>query len=158
MPTVPADPVEAACVGRTEPTARWLREHPDWVLDRQKNAKLTAAHFDAEADGVVPDTPEYFARIEKQIGLRGNGSARGSAGGALRNSGVHPADFNPGDVSTHIRDGGREVFLTKGEAKAANDGTLVWNYGPLKGKPIGTQEAARRKAAMFAEGRYNRLD
>ena len=41
-PAVPADPVEAYCANRTEPTQRWLREHRDWVTDPRKNAKLTA--------------------------------------------------------------------------------------------------------------------
>ena len=40
-----ADPVEAHIATKTEPTARWLRDHRDWVADPKKNAKLTAAHW-----------------------------------------------------------------------------------------------------------------
>jgi hypothetical protein len=40
------------------------------------------------------------------------------------------------------------VRLTKGEYQQAIDGTICWNSGPLKGKPIGPKEYARRKVAM----------
>ena len=55
-----ADPVEALAATRTEPTAKWLREHRDWVTDPKKNAKLTSAHFDAVAEGLTPDTEFVF--------------------------------------------------------------------------------------------------
>jgi hypothetical protein len=68
-PVVPADPVEAACAGRTAATANWLRAHPEHVRDPKKLAKLQSAHFDAEAEGLVPDTSEYFQHIERRVGI-----------------------------------------------------------------------------------------
>jgi hypothetical protein len=152
-PAVPADPVEAYCQGRTEPTAKWLREHSEWVTDPRKQAKLTGAHYDAVGEGLTPDTPEYFEHVEKRISLQRGGNGNG-------NGGRRPAIPNvvKNDPNTHISRGGREVYLTAGEAKAATDGSLIWNYGPNKGQPIGTGEYARRKAAMVAEGRYNKLE
>jgi hypothetical protein len=148
---VHADPVEAHLSKFTEPTARWLRDHRDWVTDPRKNAKLTGAHHFAVAEGLEPDTPEYFRAVEEKIGLRGGGNASGSRGSARR------SDIDPSDIRTHIVDGGKGVFLTKGERERATDGSLVWNYGRDRGKPIGIQEMARRKAAMHAEGRYDKL-
>jgi hypothetical protein len=153
LPAVPADVVEAACQGRTAATANWLRAHPEHVRDPSKMAKLTAAHYDAEAEGLTPDSREYFAHIERRIGLRGDAVQRKAS--EVR-TGPVPAGVKPGDPVTHVRDG--EVFLTKGERERATDGTLVWSHGPHKGKPLGIVEYARRKAAMHAEGRYNRLD
>jgi hypothetical protein len=151
-----ADPVEAFIAARTEPTAKWLREHRDWLSDPRKSQKLTAADADAQAEGHVPDTPAYFDYVERFLGLKdceGRSGSNGSAGASKPT----PA-FNPTDVSTHIRNGGKEVVLTRGEKAAATDGTLVWSTGPNRGKPIGVAEFARRKVQMAREGRYNKLD
>jgi hypothetical protein len=152
-PVVPADPVEAACTGRSEATANWLRAHPEHVRDPKKLAKLQAAHFDAEAEGLVPDTPEYFEHIERRVGLHD-----GTHNSGNRRSAQPAIKINPADVNTHVRDGGRVVILTKGERERATDGSLIWNHGPKRGQPIGIQEFARRKAAMHAEGRYSVLN
>lgn len=69
----PADPVEAVISTRTQPTPQWLREHRDWLKDEQKKAKLTAAHYDALAEGLQPDTSNYFKFVEKKIGLKTDG-------------------------------------------------------------------------------------
>jgi hypothetical protein len=154
-PIAPADPVEAACAGLSERSAQWLRKHPDYAVDPRKNAKIRAAHFDAVAEGLREDTPEYFAHVERKVGLndgsRNNGNDRGAAP-------KPPAPFNPSDVSTHIRNDGRVVTLTKGEKAAATDGTLLWATGPNRGKPIGVAEFARRKVQMAREGRYSQLN
>ena len=53
--------------------------------------------------------------------------------------------------------------LTQGEARAATDGTLVWNYDDTspqkrfkKGDAIGHQEMARRKQALQKQGAYDK--
>ena len=60
--------------------------------------------------------------------------------------------------------GGTEVRLSPGEAKAATDGTLVWNYNDPSGKnrfkkgdAIGVQEMVRRKHELTKQGQYNRV-
>jgi hypothetical protein len=153
MPLPPSDPVEAACVGLTPTSAAWLRRHPNQARDTSKLAKLRAAHFDAESEGLVPDTREYFDHIERRVGIRDRAPSK--TGDTIRRGPV-PAGVNPGDPNTHVN--GNEVFLTKGESQRATDGTLVWNYGPNKGRPIGLGEMARRKAAMHAEGRYQTME
>jgi hypothetical protein len=158
IPTPPADPVEAYCMNRTAQTAAWLRAHPDYVTNPRKNAMLTAKHFEAVAEGLQPDTPEYFTAVEKKIGLRPGGGGNGgrSNGGASNDdNGGQSFNYDRNNPNTHVR--GSNVFLTEGEAKAADE-TIIWNYGPNKGKPVGRAEYARRKAAMVAEGRYNKLD
>jgi hypothetical protein len=122
----------------TEPTANWMRDHRDWVVDQRKSAKLTGAHHMALSEGLTPDTPAYFDFVEKTIGVRDGNSGRGSA-----------------DHRTHVTSNG--VYLTENEKKIAQDGTLVFNAGPRRGQPIGIQEMARRKSEMHKQGLYHRL-
>lgn len=162
----PADPVEAFIASRTEPTARWLREHKDFITDPRKNAKMTGAHWDAIGEGLQTDTPEYFAHVEKYLGLtkaapngKGNGNGNGSQPPARRSASSAPVA--PVQASAGGTSGGKEVRLTPGEAKTATDGTLVWNTDSKdgrykKGDPIGIQEFARRKSLMMEQGLYDK--
>jgi len=90
VPPPPADPFEAYCARRTEPTQKWLREHRDWVTDPQKNARLTSAHYAAVAERLVPDTEAYFEHVERTIGLRDGGRRRVEA------------KYNVADPNTHV--------------------------------------------------------
>ena len=170
----PTDPLEAFLQGRTAPTAKWLRDHPDDLRvlatnsDTRRVAKISAAHNDALAEGYGLDSPEYFAHVERFLGMTkeeaketpkpaGNGAPKA----APRRPGppVAPVQASGGGVSG----GGVEVRLSKGEAAAATDGTLVWNYNDPSGKnlfkkgdPIGITEMARRKKALTEQGQYDK--
>jgi hypothetical protein len=156
------DPVEAYVSGRSEKTAKWLRAHPDFVTDQRKNAKLTAAHWDATGEGIEADTPEYFAHVESYIGLKPNGqNGQATPAPKPRRSTVPAAPVN--GSGTSAGSGGTEVILSRGEAQAAEDGTHIWNYDDpspakkfRKGDPIGKQEFARRKLALTKQGAYDR--
>jgi len=145
------DPVEAMISRCTPETAAWYRKNPEFARDAATNGprarKLDAAHATALERGLAPDTEAYFDHAEKYLGLRDGRGTRHQ---------VAEVDLN--NPHTHVRDGGKRVVLTAGEAKSARDGTLVWNTGPRRGQPIGIQEMARRKAAILAEGHYDRLD
>lgn len=162
----PADQFEAYVANRTEPTAKWLREHKDWVTDPKKNAKLTGAHYDALAEGHAVDTQGYFDHVETVIGLRKDGANGQSASRQqqqrpARRPSVPVAPVQASGGGTN--GGGTEVRLKKFEADAAVDGTHVWNYDDpspqkrfKKGDPIGVQEFARRKLEMQKDGRYDK--
>lgn len=162
--TAPADPVEAYISNRTEPTAKWLREHREFVTDPKKNARLTAAHHDAIADGLAPDTDAYFEHVETFIGLRkaeGDTKSNGQQAPTKRRATVPVAPVQQSGGGTN--GGGREVRLSQREAAAAQDGTHVWNYDDpspqkrfKKGDPLGVQEFARRKLEMTKQGLYDR--
>lgn len=153
------DPIEAYVANRSEPTAKWLRAHPEFITDERKNAKLTGAHFDAVGEGLQPDTPEYFEHVEKVIGLKQAPAA--PAAPAKRRAAAPAAPV--GQSGGAVNGGGREVVLTRGEAQAAQDGTHVWNYDDpspqkrfKKGDAIGVQEFARRKLELTKQGAYDR--
>ncbi len=152
MPVSSGDPLEDHFSRFTDRTAAWMREHKDWVTDPKKNAKVTGAHNFAIAEGFTPDTDEYFEYVEKMIGLRG-GNGGGNRGSNMQRQ--KSTSYDPADHRTHVTPNG--VYLTENEKKIATDGTLVWNYGPNKGKALGLQEMARRKAEMHKQGMYDRL-
>jgi hypothetical protein len=139
---------------RTEPTARWLREHRDWAPGSDGWAQTQAAHQLAVSKGHQPDTQSYFDAIENTLNIRGNGSSGRSS------------SSRGGDM----RGGSNTVHLTKSEVEMATSGVLVWNVGntdskgqtitrndPRLGKPIGTNEYARRKQSQIAQGLHNKL-
>lgn len=160
--------VDAFLATRTPKTAQWLRDHSDMATalaarmsgratteQSRLGAKLTAGHNMAESEGLEADTPEYFEYIEKFIGEPKKPTQTQRRASAP----VTPVSHSGGGTNG----GGVEVKLTRGEANAANDGSIVWNTPDPTGKnrwtvgsPIGNQEFARRKLAMQKEGRYDR--
>jgi hypothetical protein len=158
-----SDPVEQFIASRTAPTQAWLRAHRDHLTDPRKNAKLQAAHYDAEGEGLALDTPQYFEHVERFLGMKkadANGAADNSQQQSQRRptAPVAPVTTTGGGMSGE----GNTVRLTKGEAEAATDGvTHVWSYDDptgkgrfKKGEAIGLVEMAKRKLALTKAGRY----
>lgn len=166
---VSTDPVEAFVQGRTEPTAAWVRAHPEYVRSERGLKKLVAADAVAQAEDLLPDTPEYFARVEEYLGIK-----KGEAETSTKEAPTEASQVTgktraappvaPGSaISSNGTANGSAVQLSKREADAATDGTLIWNYDDPSGKsrfkkgdPIGLQEAARRKLALQKQGAYDR--
>ena len=170
----PIDPVEAFAAGRTEPTAKWVRAHPEYVRSEKGMKKLSAADAVAQDEGYLPDTPEYFSRVEQYLGI-GKAAAvdRPAAKEAPTEAAQVPVpSAKPRSAAPPVAPGAavssngasqsdKAVTLTKREADAAQDGTHVWNYNDPKGKfkkgdAIGLQEMARRKLALQRAGAYDR--
>lgn len=64
------DTFESQIEGLSEPTQRWLRNHPECVTDAKLNARVRAAHFDAVDQGMDVDSPKYFQFVEEKLGFR----------------------------------------------------------------------------------------
>lgn len=161
---VSSDPVEAYVDGRTEPTANWLRSHRDYVTDPKKNARLTAAHWDAVSNDLTPDTDEYFTHVEEFIGLHKKNEDSTPAKNNIRKLTTRPVAPGANGAGGTGSSSGTEVRLSQREATAATDGTHVWNYDDQsgqkrfkKGDPIGVQEFARRKLQMTKDGSYEKV-
>lgn len=151
QPVHSADPVEAYVANRSPQTAAWLRAHPDYVTDQKKNAKLTAAHYDAAAQGYEPDTPDYFKHVEQFTGITKAPAATTDRAPQTRQRRPSVPAAPVSNAGGNGNGGGAEVTLTRGQRDAAVDGTHVWNYDDPSGKgkfkkgdPIGVQEFARR--------------
>jgi len=48
----------------------WLRQHPDYLTDPRKNAKLQALHWDVVDEGYTPYSAEYFDVMEQKLKMR----------------------------------------------------------------------------------------
>jgi hypothetical protein len=103
-PRAPADPVEQyiANVGPEYPRSQeWLRAHPQFVRDKNKNQQMIAAHQLALARGYKPDTDEYFKSIEKTLDL-----TPAPTNGA---NGAHVETDPVADPSASAATGGRQM-------------------------------------------------
>lgn len=161
----PSDPVEAFASRLSPLSAAWVRAHPDYARSEKGMKKITAADAVAIAEDLIPDTPEYFARVEEYLGIR----VAEKKDAPIEAAQVAPAKPKNGAppvapgaaVSSNGGGSGTAVQLTAREAAAAQDGTHVYNYDDPKGKfkkgePIGLQEMARRKVALTRQGAYDR--
>ena len=164
---VQLDPVEAFAKNRTAATASWIRAHPEYVRSEKGIRKLTAADAIAQAEDLVPDTVEYFARVEEYLGIKKSEERAPKAAPTEASqvssqkvrSGAPPVA--PGASVSGNGGGVPTVQLTAREANAAQDGTLVYNFDDPNGKfkknqPIGLQEMARRKLSLQRSGQYDR--
>jgi len=164
----PMNQAEAWVSGLSGPSQTWVRAHMDYATDPRKNAKVVSAHHDAVAEGITPDTKEYFDHLETFLGMKQK--TQTEQRDLKPNGGTQPSQRRPSapvapvtPTAGGVQGGGAtEVKLTKGEAERATDGSLVWNYPDptgknrwQKGDPIGIQEMARRKMALTKEGRYH---
>ncbi len=162
----PTDPVEAYVKNMTAPSANWVRAHPEFVNSPRGQHKLTAADADAQGEGFAPDTPEYFAHVEKFLGItKGSDAVTKAPTEAAQVRPRASAPVAPGSAVANGGNGGggQVVMLTRGEANSAQDGTIVWNVPDPSGKnrwkvgdPIGLAEMGRRKLAMQKQGQYDK--
>jgi len=74
----PADPVEAIAVQLTPRSAAWVRAHPEFAADPKKYAQMVAAHNLTISRDFKPDSDEYFAEVEKVLGVDGRAAAKPS--------------------------------------------------------------------------------
>lgn len=70
QPQMPVDPVEALASQLSPRSAAWLRRNPECATDQRLFQKMIAAHNLAMADGIEPDSDEYFEFVEGTINLK----------------------------------------------------------------------------------------
>ena len=63
----PSDPVEALASQLSPRSAAWVRAHPQCATDPRMYSKMIAAHNLALADGIEPDSDDYFGAIEDTL-------------------------------------------------------------------------------------------
>lgn len=146
----------------TPRSAEFIRKHPATASDRATNARMMAAHNLAVADGVEIESDEYFRRIEEGITPVSKKESPPQPQRQTRPSSAAASASGGGNGGAALN-GGVAVSLTRGEAKSATDGTLVWNYPDPTGQnrwkvgdPIGLAEMARRKMEGQKRGLYDR--
>jgi hypothetical protein len=64
------DPVEELASRLSPRSASWVRAHPEYAQDSRNFQRMVAAHNLATAEGIVPDTDEYFDAIETTLKIK----------------------------------------------------------------------------------------
>jgi len=64
------DPVETLASQLSPRSAAWVRSHPEFARNERLTQKMVAAHNLVTADGVQPDTDEYFETVERILGVQ----------------------------------------------------------------------------------------
>jgi hypothetical protein len=159
-PRASVDPVEAyvADVAPQWPkSAQWLRAHPDFVLDKNKNQQMVAAHQLALARGHAVESDGYFASIEKTLDLTpavakvepptiADDDPMADAAKPVNGSGRQAAPAAP--VSRSGNGGGSKpgrVTLTKDQQEAA--------YASFPDSKTPLEDYGRQLAALRKEGK-----
>jgi hypothetical protein len=65
-----SDPVEALASQLSPRSAAWVRKNPQFATDPRQYQKMLAAHNLVTADGIAPDTDEYFESVESILRMR----------------------------------------------------------------------------------------
>jgi hypothetical protein len=67
----PAPDFESQIAQLPDDAKAWLRAHPDYWTDKQKNRQLTGLHgYLVDTRGLAPFSEQYFDRLESELGLR----------------------------------------------------------------------------------------
>ena len=149
-----ADQVEQVASQLTPNAAAWVRAHPDYVTNPQKNARLMSAHYDAMAEGLAGDSPDYIRYVEQQLGEAA--PARREPQVERRDPVAQPRRTAPPAAPVSRAGGGQSpatrVTLTREEREMARE-TFP---GELLEDPTGRkseQAYARNKLILQREGR-----
>jgi hypothetical protein len=70
QPSVHNDPVEALASTLSPRSAAWVRRNPQYATDQRLFNKMIAAHNLAVADGLQPDSDDYFGYVEDTLKVR----------------------------------------------------------------------------------------
>lgn len=69
-PQPTGDPVEDMARSLTPESGAWVRAHPEYARDPKKTVAMIAAHnLATTVHDLKPDTPEYFAMVERTLGI-----------------------------------------------------------------------------------------
>ena len=121
-----SDPVEELASQLSPRSADWVRRNPQCVTDARMYQKMVAAHNLAVADGLQPDTDDYFATIEDTLRIRSRApveqdeDAMASAAKVTQRRYAPPAaPVSRGGTGTGSRPNG--YTLSKDEKETARD-------------------------------------
>ena len=141
---VPADPVEAFAAQLTPRSADWIRQHPQCVTDPRLQQKMIAAHNLALADGIRPDTDEYFAAVEGTLGMKRAVEAPQAAESPLSSASKPKA--SPPPAAPASRDAGGRSNVVRLSAEEREMASMM---------KMTDQEYAKAKLALQKEGKLH---
>ena len=102
----------------------WIKSHPETLNDQKMNNKMTAAHYKALAEDYTPNTPDYFAFIDSEMGYKPSQAAP-PAPSAPRapasKGGITSAPVSRSTTSSFSSAGSTNVTLSPAEREYARD-------------------------------------
>lgn len=143
-----SDPVEDLASKLSPRSADWIRRNPEYARDQRLFQKMVAAHQFVTADGIQPDTDEYFTAIEDTLKMR-QPPAKAAEGDDAGSEAAKPVQRRAAPPAAPVsRSGGptpggnrNVVRLTRAEIEHARDMGMT------------EQEYARNKQLLQQEGR-----
>lgn len=134
------DPVEMYLSKLSPRSQDYLRRNMSFVTDPRQNKRMMSAHYEAEAEGFVPDSDAYFDFIDKKMGVQ---DAKTPVKAHSRAAPAAPVSRNTHAANGDL--GGKKVVkLTSSEVATAEALGLT------------TAEYARRKIALQEQGAFDR--
>lgn len=143
QPAAAADPFEAAIVGMSEPAKVWCRKNKaDLTKSMVRSETAKVGHLAALEAGVTPDTPEYFAFLDKHMGYGAAPMPKNTKpGAALKRPVGQPRVAAPGGGRAAPVKGANDVSLSRAEVNMA------------KAMGVSLKEYAANKAEIIKNGR-----
>lgn len=127
----------------SDESKKWIRRNPKFAIPGPDNDALVKAHYVAVDQGMGEGSPEYYAFVEKKLGI-GNSDTRPAPRQASRGAPAAPVSRDAPSASGRSTGGGTSVRLTADEMKAA------------KMSGITPQQYAANKLALTAEGKMGK--
>lgn len=129
-------------------SAGWLRNNKEHIRDERAIQKMMNAHQAAVLDDIEPDTDEYFAFIEKRMGIRRDAPSetRSEASSPLSSAADAAPRRAPQPPPAPVSRGAPRpgtVRLSVDEARTAKD------------LGMSPEEYAKNKQLLIKEGRYS---
>jgi hypothetical protein len=139
----PADPFEANIANFPEKSREWCRKNRDDLTKSVARGKLAeAGHWLAVDAGIQPETPEYFAYLDKHMGYGGTEVTKKQQSRPSTRPTGQPRVAAPGGArSAAPRGGAGEVVLSRAEVNMA------------KTMGISVKEYAKNKAEIIKNGK-----
>lgn len=143
-PTVADHAEQFASRLASEDSKKWIRRHPQYAVpDSDDNKNLVKAHYVAVDQGMSEGSPEYYAFVEKKLGI-GNSDTRPAPRQQSRAAPAAPVSRDAPSASGRPTGGGTRVSLSADEMKAARISGLT------------PQQYAANKLALTAEGKMGK--
>jgi len=144
----PVDAVEALASQLSPRSAAWVRAHPEYARNPRLTQKMIAAHNLVTADGMAPDTDEYFESVERVLGVSAPPSAFVAAAEAPLSAAAAPAQRRSSPAAAPVSRSGNPTNSRPNVVRlTAQEREMAQMVGQTP------EEYARNKLALIKAGK-----
>ena len=123
---VQQDPVERFISSATPASQQWLRQHRDMIVQDHNGTRVDdrvlAAHYQAKAQGIRPDSEEYFSYVDSALRPAQTNGDRGEVATTPPKQARNAPVAAPVSRESSVSNNGRplRITLTKDQVEAAH--------------------------------------